>query len=166
MEIGSVVVVGAALTFVALAWVRRWWSPITRMVATVPVVLLLVVPVTQEQLRAVPPSLSQVGMPTEYADVYTPLRGTGVGSSDLDPSHLVRTTGPGTLYVAFTCRGDGHVEMRLGLDSDVLVGQDCVPDETRELRDWIGLDRAEEFPVTWASPDRVRRNYVIQFIED
>lgn len=162
MELGSVAVIGVALAFVGLMWLRGWWSRTSRVVVTVPIVVFLVLPLVQEQLRSGPPPATSVGMPTEYADAYTPLRGSGMGSSGQD---LFRTTGPGTLYVAFTCRGDGHVAVRLGLDSEVRVGQDCVPGETRELREWIEVDGPREITVQWASPDDVRRNYVIQFLE-
>jgi len=162
VELGSVAVLGMALGFVAVMWWRGWWSRISRVVVTVPIVLFLILPVLQEQLREGPPPVSTVGLPTEYADAYTPLRGTGLGSSEDELFHI---TGPGTLYVAFTCRGDGHVMVRLRLESDVHMGQDCVPGETRELREWIALDGPQEVVVRWASPDEVRRNYVIQFLE-
>lgn len=162
MELGSVAVIGVALGFVAVMWLRGWWSRVSRVVVTVPIVIFLVVPVLQEQLRGGPPPVTVVGLPTEYADAYTPLRGTGLGSSD---EELFRITGPGTLYVAFTCRGDGHVMVRLELESDVQMGQDCVPGETRELREWIALEGPQEVAVHWASPEQVRRNYVIQFLE-
>lgn len=162
MELGSAAVLGVALAFVGLMWLRGWWSRTSRVVVTVPIVLFLIFPVLQEQLRSGPPPATVVGLPTEYADAYTPLRGTGLGSSDWD---LFHTTGPGTLYVAFTCRGDGHVAVQLGLESKVQMGQDCVPGETRELREWIEVDGPQEVTVRWASPDDVRRNYVIQFLE-